>query len=252
MRHVRLLGFAIVAVALADESGMAPGSQASSRMSSGDRPHDNEPPVVAIVQPDPSRPFGWGAQFRYVITVSDREDGESAFGEIKAHEVLLEVEYLPATDRDEASIPAGPDEPAGLALMRKSTCFTCHADKTSLVGPSLAAIAGKHGDAPEAIDRLARHVREGSSGTWGTLPMPPHSHFTPSEAVAIVRYVLDQGQQRHRWVHPGLEGVVRIVDRPDDTARGRYRLTASYLDNGTAGVLGTGTRGEHSITLDIR
>jgi cytochrome c len=252
MHHVCLLGFAIVVVAFADESGMAFGSQASDRMPSGDRPPDNEPPIVAIVQPDPSRLLGWGAQFRYVITVSDREDGESAFGEITAHEVLLEVEYLPATDRDEASIPAGPDEPAGLSLMRKSTCFTCHADKTSLVGPSLAAIAGKHGDDPEAIDRLARHVRDGSSGTWGTLPMPPHSHFTPSEAVAIVRYVLDQGQRRDRWVYSGLEGVVRIVDKPDDTSTGRYRLTASYLDDGVAGVPGTGKRGEHSITLDIR
>jgi cytochrome c len=251
MRHVCLIGLAIV-VALADQGGVAFGSQTSDLTSSGDRLPENQPPVVAIVQPDPSRPFGWGARFRYVITVSDREDGESAFGEIKPHEVLLEVEYLPATGRDEMPAAPGPDEPAGLSLMRKSTCFTCHADKTSLVGPSFAAIAGKHAHDPEAVDRLGRHVREGSSGTWGTLPMPPHSHFSPSDAVAIVRYVLEQGQQRHRWVYSGVDGTLRIIDQPDDTATGRYRLTASYLDNGVAGVSGTGRRGQHSITLDIR
>lgn len=78
MRHVCLLGLAIVVVALADQSGMAVGSGAANRMSAGDRPPDNEPPVVTIAQPDSSRQFGWGAQFRYAITVSDREDGESS------------------------------------------------------------------------------------------------------------------------------------------------------------------------------
>lgn len=252
MRHVCLLGLALAVIAMVDQGGMAVGRQASDSMTSGARPSDNEPPVVTIAQPDPSRPFGWGGQFRYAITVSDREDGESAFGEIRSHEVLLEVEYLPASDRDETPASSGRDEPAGLALLQKSTCFTCHADKTSLVGPSFAAIAAKYADDREAIDRLERHVREGSSGTWGTLPMPPHSHFSPSEATAVVRYVLDQGRQRHRWVYPGLEGVVRIIDRPDGAAAGRYRLTASYLDNGLAGVPGTAKRGGHSITLDIR
>jgi cytochrome c len=235
MRHVCLLWLAIVCVAVAVLGGA-----------------ENEAPVVTIVQPDPSRSFGWSAQFRYAIAVSDKEDGESAFGEITPHEVLLEVEYLPATDRNQTPAWSDPDEPVGLALMRKSTCFTCHGHKTPLVGPSFAAIAGKHAHDPEAIDRLGRHVREGSSGTWGTLPMPPHSHFTSSEAAAIIRYVIEQGQQRHRWVYSGLEGIVRIIDKPDDTARGHYRLTASYLDNGVAGVPGTARRGEHSITLEIR
>jgi cytochrome c len=252
MRHVCLRSLAILVIAMAGLSGIAVGSHASGRTASDDRLPGNEPPVVTILQPDESRQFDWGAQFRYSIIVSDQEDGESVFGEIKAHEVLLEVEYLPATDRGEAPASSNRDEPVGLALMRKSACFTCHADKTSLVGPSWAAIAGAYTHDAETADRLGRHVREGSSGTWGTLPMPPHSHFSPSEARATVHYILEQGQQRHRWVYAGLEGIVRIVERPDHTATGSYRLTASYLDNGVAGLPGTGRRGEHTITLHLR
>lgn len=252
MRHAFLLSLAILAIVMVGSKGASGGSPASTPTSSVDRLPGNEPPIVTIREPDGSRPFEWGARFRYAITVADKEDGESVFGEVKAHEVLLEVEYLPVIDRGEAPTPSGGDEPVGLALMRKSTCFTCHADKTSLVGPSFAAMAGAYAHEANAADRLSRHVRDGSSGTWGTLPMPPHSHFTPSEATAIVRYILAQGQHGHRWVYAGLEGTVRIVDRPADTVTGSYRLTASYLDDGVAGLPGTGRRGEHTVTLHVR
>jgi cytochrome c len=246
------LSLAIMIIVMVALSGSAVGRHAPERTSAGDRLPANEPPDVRILQPDASRHFAWGAQFRYSISVSDTEDGESVFGELEAHEVLLEVAFLPAGDRDEALPSSDGDEPVGLALMRKSTCFTCHADKTSLVGPSFAAIAGAYPHDANTADRLGRHVRDGSSGTWGTLPMPPHSHFSPMEATSIVQYILEQGQQRHRWVYAGLEGTVRIVDKPDDTATGSYRLTASYLDDGVAGVPGTGRRGEHTITLHVR
>ncbi len=87
-------------------------------------------------------------------------------------EVLLDVEYLPGTPGDglePVRSAARADEP-GLAILRKSACLNCHADKTSLVGPSFSAIADKYGDSEETIARLGRHIRNGSSGSWGSLP----------------------------------------------------------------------------------
>lgn len=195
----------------------------------------------------------WGSQFRYAITVSDREDGASAFGEITSHEILLEVEYRPSAGSDGIS-PVAPraDDPAGLAVIRKSTCFTCHADKTSLVGPSFSAIAEKYGGDAETLARLGRHIRSGSSGNWGALAMPPHSHLSEGDALAAARYIVEQGSQRHRWVHVGPEGIVRIIDKPSDADTGTYTLTASYLDNGIGGAPDTRKRGEHSMTFVIK
>ena len=210
----------------------------------------NSPPVVRITRPAETLVLPWGSPFRYAITVSDREDGESASGEIPPHKILLEVEYRRPAD------PAGrarrADEPAGLDVVRTSACFSCHADKISLVGPSFSAIAEKHGKDPEALRRLGGRIRSGSSGNWGSLAMPPHGDLSDDEALAAARFIVEQGSQRNRWVYAGAEGVIRIVDKPADADTGIYILTASYLDTGSGGIPGTRARGEHSVSFVIK
>jgi cytochrome c551/c552 len=210
----------------------------------------NSPPVVRITRPADTQVLPWGSAFRYAIAVSDREDGDSASGEIPPHTILLEVEYRASANPDARSGRA--DQPGGLDVLRTSTCFTCHADKTSLVGPSFAAIAERYGPDREALGRLGGRIRHGSSGHWGSLAMPPHSDLSDDEALAAARFMVEQGSQRHRWVHAGAEGVVRIVDKPADAETGTYTLTASYLDNGIGGVPDTRRRGEDAMTFVIK
>ena len=210
----------------------------------------NSPPVVRITRPTETQVLRWGSPFRYAITVSDREDGESASGEIPAHKIVLEVEYRRPAEPEGPSRRA--EEPAGLNVIRTSACFSCHADKISLVGPSFSAIAERYGNDHETLRRLGGHIRSGSSGTWGSLAMPPYSDLSDDEALAAARFIVEQGNQRNRWVYAGAEGVIRIVDKPADADTGTYRLTASYLDNGIGGVPNTRARGEHSVTYVIK
>jgi cytochrome c len=211
----------------------------------------NSPPVVTITRPAPPQVLQWGSAFRYAITVSDREDGDSASGGIPPHRILLEVEYRrqPAAADGRAG-HAGAI--AGLDVIRTADCFTCHADKTSLVGPSFAAIAERYGTDPDALRRLSGRIRSGSSGNWGSVAMPPHSDLSEGEALAAARFMIDQGSQRNRWVYAGADGIIRIVDKPADADTGTYTLTASYLDSGVGGGRNTRARGEHSITLVVR
>lgn len=210
----------------------------------------NSPPVVRIIRPAEAQVVPWGAAFRYAITVSDREDGDSASGEIPPHKILLEVEYRRTADPDGPARPAG--ERAGLDVLRTSACFTCHADKISLVGPSFAAIAERYGRESEALGRVGGRIRNGSSGQWGSLAMPPHPDLSDDQALAAARFIVEQGSQRHRWVYAGAEGVIRIVDKPADVDAGTYTLTASYLDNGIGGVPATRTRSEDAVTLVVK
>ena len=43
---------------------------------------------------------------------------------------------------------------------------------------------------PEA--KLAKKVREGGSGVWGQVPMPPNTTVTEKDALALVKWILAQ------------------------------------------------------------
>lgn len=232
--------------------------------------YENTPPVVTIISPEENRIFPWGAQVRYEISVSDAEDGESGYGEITPNEILLEIEYRAVSDSSfsssnyaeeiagqsadlpaEASAQAGVSTQAGLSNIRKSACFNCHADKTTLVGPSFSQIAERYEENQATVQQMARHISEGSTGIWGESVMPPHPQFTLEETKEMAEYILEQGSDSDRWVYPGLEGVFRIMEKPREDQAGLYILTASYLDNGIEGAPDSALRGESSIVIRI-
>jgi cytochrome c len=59
------------------------------------------------------------------------------------------------------------------ALLRKSGCFACHTVDKKLVGPALKDIAAKYKGQPGIVDKLAKKVRAGGGGNWGTVQMAP-------------------------------------------------------------------------------
>jgi cytochrome c len=211
-------------------------------------------PEVIIESPVADRSYSWGSQVRYSIHVSDEKDGESRFGEINPFEVLLEVEYLSSIS-DQINIVRSEyektDEHIGLTLIRKSDCFSCHADKLSLVGPSFSEISNRYDSDSPTLQKLGEHIIKGSSGDWGDFLMPPHNNITKEEAIEMADFILKQGSRENQWIYSGLEGVFRVIEKPDSADSGLYRLTASYINSGTESVSGSGIRGEHTIFLKI-
>jgi cytochrome c len=95
----------------------------------------------------------------------------------------------PATATEDLS--ANPDYQAGLAVVAKNDCGTCHEISTKKIGPAFKDIAVKYSGAGEAvIDSLAGKVIKGGTGVWGQVPMTPHSAMTVDDAKAAVKYVL--------------------------------------------------------------
>jgi cytochrome c len=77
------------------------------------------------------------------------------------------------------------------ALLRKSGCFGCHTVDKKLVGPALKDIAAKYKGTPGAVATLAKKVRAGGSGTWGSTPMAPAPATVSDEDLkAAITYVL--------------------------------------------------------------
>ena len=83
-----------------------------------------------------------------------------------------------------------PDYTAGLELMGKSDCQTCHKVNEAAIGPSFSTIAAKYENTPATIDTLAHKIIKGGSGNWGNVPMAAHSNISVADATAMVKYIL--------------------------------------------------------------
>ena len=86
--------------------------------------------------------------------------------------------------------PQANNPPAGEQLTKASDCFSCHAADHTIVGPAYNTIARKYAGQPDVASRLAQRIREGGSGRWGTMRMPPHAKLTDGELREIVQWIL--------------------------------------------------------------
>jgi cytochrome c len=93
-----------------------------------------------------------------------------------------------------ATAPAKPaatntDSAAIQQAFTKNNCAACHAPAAKGVGPSIADIAKKY-KGQDVLAKLNAKVKNGGSGAWGAIPMPPHSHIPDAEINRLVQWML--------------------------------------------------------------
>ena len=59
--------------------------------------------------------------------------------------------------------------------LNKYACTACHGIDNKIVGPSFKEIAAKQGKQVDAVAYLMGKIKNGSSGIYGSIPMPPQS-----------------------------------------------------------------------------
>ena len=77
----------------------------------------------------------------------------------------------------------------GETLFKSKPCAACHAVDSKMVGPALKEVAAKNAGVEGAADTLALHIKNGSAGVWGPIPMPPNA-VTEEEAKILAEWVL--------------------------------------------------------------
>ncbi|MBG9375387.1 cytochrome c class I [Panacibacter sp. DH6] len=87
-------------------------------------------------------------------------------------------------------VTENPDYKAGLALIGKSDCLTCHKATEKLIGPAYKEVAQKYAGVDTAVAYLSKKVIEGGSGVWGSVPMTAHPQISQADAEQMVKYVL--------------------------------------------------------------
>jgi cytochrome c len=75
-------------------------------------------------------------------------------------------------------------------LLNGSDCRSCHAVDRKVVGPSYGDVAKKYADQKDAAEKLLRAIREGGTGNWGALRMPPHPDLTDAQLAELIQWIL--------------------------------------------------------------
>ncbi len=82
-------------------------------------------------------------------------------------------------------------EAEGRTLAQKSNCFGCHSIEKKMIGPALKDVAAKYRGDAGAEDKLIAKVSKGSSGVWGSVPMPANSPAVKDADIkALIKFTL--------------------------------------------------------------
>ena len=76
------------------------------------------------------------------------------------------------------------------ALAKKYNCLACHSVNKKIIGPAYKDVAAKYRGDKGAEARLVAKVKNGGSGVWGQIPMPPNSAVPDADVKALVKWVL--------------------------------------------------------------
>ncbi len=75
-------------------------------------------------------------------------------------------------------------------LAQANNCLACHAVDQKLGGPAFNEIAAKYKGDAAAAALLADKIKNGGSGTWGQVPMPPNPAVSDADIATLVDWVL--------------------------------------------------------------
>ena len=80
--------------------------------------------------------------------------------------------------------PKGPNNDV-MGLLQANNCLACHGLDKKVVGPAFTDVASKHAG---KLDYLTNKILIGSSGVWGSIPMPAQT-LKPADAKAIAEWL---------------------------------------------------------------
>jgi cytochrome c len=200
----------------------------------------NSPPELAFDRPrhggfvDPLEPIVF-----HVALADAEDDADDSPAAVRA-----QLERARVSARFVAGPPdagSGLPDPPGLARMKASDCFNCHAREQRIVGPSLLEIAARYREptaAPDALDAAVARVRAGSSGVWGQNAMLPHPQHRDEELRDMVAWILALAPDDSApTVVPGVGGELPPLSSALDGPRsGSWVLEAVYTDAGAGPV----------------
>jgi cytochrome c len=80
---------------------------------------------------------------------------------------------------------------SGATAAQRANCMGCHQVDQRRVGPTFKDIANKYRDNKDAAALLEKKIRNGGSGNWGRVPMPPTpASVSDADIRSITQWIL--------------------------------------------------------------
>lgn len=197
----------------------------------------NEAPVVDIDFEGANKSFYFADSApKYKVKVTDKEDGELEKG-IAPESVAATLDYIPfgydPIEMSQSHRKADSDlfASAGLRLINKSDCKSCHQLNVRSVGPSYNEVSVKY-KGQNVIDQLADKVIAGGMGVWGEHAMSAHPAISKADAKQMVSYILSLSEPKASN-KIALKGELALVKPEGQKAsKGVFVVRATYVDKG--------------------
>lgn len=152
------------------------------------------PPNPAITDDELTKVVDW------IMAGAPLEAAAAAPAEAPAAETEVAEEAAPAAEEeaaaedsaDEAQTAAAdsPDPAEVQQILTKNACLACHATENRMIGPAYREVAEKYAGDAGAAETIAQHIKGGSSGIWGPIPMPPNAAITDDELTKVVDWIM--------------------------------------------------------------
>src|SRR5689334_14713316 len=117
-------------------------------------------------------------------------------------EIPIVLEYLatyynrdaaaPEPDPSAASFGMNAGGDPAQQMLNANACSACHTLDKRVVGPSFREVAARFAGDADAAAKLAKKVREGGAGNWGSVPMPPNPQVTDGDLRQMIAWILQQ------------------------------------------------------------
>ncbi|MFA5662700.1 c-type cytochrome [Castellaniella sp.] len=85
---------------------------------------------------------------------------------------------------------AAPDFAQVNTILTNNACLACHAVDKKVIGPAYEEVAAKHKGQADAAAVLTKHIKEGSSGVYGPIPMPPNVGISDADIAVVVEWLV--------------------------------------------------------------
>lgn len=90
-----------------------------------------------------------------------------------------------------SAVAAATTDAAATQLLTKYNCQACHTVDKKLVGPTYKEVGAKYAGDTAALAKLEQKVKNGGSGVWGAIPMPPNN-VPDGDLKTLVEWILAQ------------------------------------------------------------
>ncbi|RYD42576.1 MAG: hypothetical protein EOP85_11080, partial [Verrucomicrobiaceae bacterium] len=162
---------------------------------------------------------GFGEEIGFKVTADSDSEAK-----LDPAQVTVRARYIPATGHD----AGGPTFTTELTnLVTTNQCLACHQVDASSVGPQYVNVALKYRGQDDAFDRLKAKLKEGGSGVWGEVPMPPQIALKDEDADTIVRAILGLADGISE-TKATADGKVTLAPKPEKVeAGGAWEFSAT-------------------------